>query len=161
MDEPQVRDLEAMNERQVQHSFSELGQPQRRAGVRAASRGLHDGDAPVRRTHPGAGERLREFQEAYPNPPSIPVRRVLVRGAVGPLGSQRLRRPCRCTRRSGLPRHGSGPRDGDYLRRPASASRGSGTARTRRPGWYPSARTAPALASLRATRRSLLRERLS
>ncbi len=28
-------------------------------------------------------EKMREFQEAYPTPPSIQVRRVLVRGAVG------------------------------------------------------------------------------
>jgi hypothetical protein len=46
-------------------------------------------------------ERMREFQRAYPNPPSIAIRRVLIRGpALDRRGVQRLRR------RAGRPRGG-------------------------------------------------------
>ncbi len=79
MDKPQAPNLEVMDEQQVEHFFSEL-----LANLSAEQEyELRHEDYVMEM--PQSGERIRgrnkmrEFQEAYPTPPSIRLRRVLVR----------------------------------------------------------------------------------
>jgi hypothetical protein len=80
MDKQQVPNLEEMDEQEAQHFLAELFSylsPEEEYEIRHEDYVME---------MPQSGERIRGrhnmrvFQEAYPNPPSIQLRRVLVRG---------------------------------------------------------------------------------
>ena len=79
MDEPQVPNLEEMDERQAQHFLTELFSnlsPEEEYAIRHEDYTMEMPQSGERIRGP---ENMRQFQEAYPTPPSIQLRRVLVK----------------------------------------------------------------------------------
>jgi len=79
MDEPQVPNLEEMDERQAQHFLTELFSnlsPEEEYAIRHEDYTMEMPQSGERIRGP---ENMRQFQEAYPTPPSIELRRVLVK----------------------------------------------------------------------------------
>ena len=79
MDEPQVPNLEEMDERQAQHFLTELFSnlsPEEEYAIRHENYTMEMPQSGERIRGP---ENMRQFQEAYPTPPSIQLRRVLVK----------------------------------------------------------------------------------
>jgi hypothetical protein len=79
MDEPQVPNLEEMDERQAQHFLTELFSnlsPEEEYAIRHEDYTM---EMPQSGERIRGRENMRQFQEAYPTPPSIQLRRVLVK----------------------------------------------------------------------------------
>src|SRR5215217_4284057 len=79
MDEQRVPNLEEMDEQQAQHFLAELFS---HLSAEAEYQIRHEDytlEMPQSGERIQGREKMRAFQEAYPNPPSIKIRRVLVR----------------------------------------------------------------------------------
>ena len=79
MDDQQVPNLEEMDERQAQHFLTELFSnlsPEEEYAIRHEDYTMEMPQSGERIRGP---ENMRQFQEAYPTPPSIELRRVLVK----------------------------------------------------------------------------------
>ena len=79
MDEQRVPNLEEMDEQQAQHFLAELFS---HLSAEAEYQIRHEDytlEMPQSGERIQGREKMRAFQEAYPNPPSIEIRRVLVR----------------------------------------------------------------------------------
>ena len=79
MDEQRVPNLEEMDEQQAQHFLAELFS---HLSAEAEYQIRHEDytlEMPQSGERIRGREKMRAFQEAYPNPPSIKIRRVLVR----------------------------------------------------------------------------------
>ena len=79
MDDQRVPNLEEMNQKQAEHFLTELVSnlsPQEEYNVRHEDYVM---EMPQSGERIRGREKMREFQEAYPNPPSIRLRRVIVK----------------------------------------------------------------------------------
>ncbi len=79
MDEHRVPNLEEMNEQEVSHFLTQLLpklSPEEEYEIRHEDYVM---EMPQSGERIRGREKMREFQEAYPNPPTMELRRVLVR----------------------------------------------------------------------------------
>ena len=79
MDDPQVPNLEEMDEQEASHLLTELLpklSPEEEYELRHEDYVM---EMPQSGERIRGREKMREFQEAYPNPPSMQLRRVIVR----------------------------------------------------------------------------------
>ena len=79
MDERRVRPLDEMDEREVSHFLSELLprlSPEEEYAIRHEDYVM---EMPQSGERIRGREKMREFQEAYPNPPTMRLRRVIVK----------------------------------------------------------------------------------
>jgi hypothetical protein len=79
MDDQRVPNLEEMDEQQASQFLTDLVSNLTAERLYQISHEDYTMEMPQSRERIRGREKMREFQEAYPNPPSIQVRRVLVR----------------------------------------------------------------------------------
>ena len=79
MDDRRVPDLEEMDERQVERFLSQLLTELSAEQEYALRHEDYAMEMPQSKERIRGREKMREFQEAYPHPPEIRIRRVLVR----------------------------------------------------------------------------------
>jgi hypothetical protein len=79
MDDQRVPNLEEMDEQQASQFLTDLVSNLTAERLYQISHEDYTMEMPQSRERIRGREKMREFQEAYPNPPSIQVRRVLIR----------------------------------------------------------------------------------